>query len=105
MLSSKSINVYKVTQFPSVVMNVTSVLIARLLEKLKTDLMTKNLKSDNDNYVDLAAERLAELFIEQAKYNRSSKKAKNPTLGQYIEQIKLQLRYFWEPVLVDDINE
>lgn len=67
--------------------------------------MDKGLKPDNDNYVDLAAERLAELFIEQAKYNRSQKGSVNPQQTQYIEQIKLHLRYSWDPVLIDEANE
>lgn len=67
--------------------------------------MSNSQKSDNDNYVDLAAERLAELFIEQAKYNRSNKKLRNPQTPQYIEQIKLHLRYSWDPVFMDETNE
>ena len=55
-------------------------------------------KDNSDNYVDLAAERLAELFIEQAMYNRSHKGVKGPSVSQYIEQIKLSLRYSWDPV-------
>ncbi len=66
--------------------------------------MNKNSKSDNA-YVDLAAERLAGLFIEQAKYNRSHKDSKSPQIPQHIEQIKLHLRYSWDPVLVDGTNE
>lgn len=66
--------------------------------------MNKSSKSDNA-YVDLAAERLAELFIEQAKYNRSHKDSKSPQIPQHIEQIKLHLRYSWDPVLVDGTNE
>lgn len=67
--------------------------------------MSSNPKTNNDDYVDLAAERLAELFIKQAKYNRSNKKLKNPQTPQYIEQIKLHLRYSWDPVFRDETNE
>lgn len=66
--------------------------------------MNNSSKSDN-NYVDLAAERLAELFVEQAKYNRAHKGVKKPPVSQYIEQIKLALRYSWDPVFVDGTNE
>jgi len=66
--------------------------------------MNNSSKSDN-NYVDLAAERLAELFVEQAKYNRAHKGAKESPVSQYIEQIKLALRYSWDPVLIDETNE
>lgn len=58
-----------------------------------------------DEHVDLAAERLAELFIEQAKYNRSHKGSVNPQQTQYIEQIKLHLRYSWDLVFRDETNE
>lgn len=68
-------------------------------------MVNNSLKSDNNNYVDLAAERLAELFIEQAMYNRSHKGVKEPSVSQYIEQIKLTLRYSWDPVLIDETNE
>lgn len=66
--------------------------------------MNKSSKSDN-NYVDLAAERLAELFVEQAKYNKAHKGVKKSPVSQYIEQIKLALRYSWDPVFVDEANE
>ena len=59
-------------------------------------------KSDKNEYIDLAAERLAELFIEQARYNYSKKQKESRTENQSIEQIKLELRYFWEPILSDE---
>lgn len=52
--------------------------------------------------IDLAAEQLARLFIEQAKYNRQHKKKDDSPLGTYIEKIKLDLCFFWEPVLVEE---
>ncbi|MDP2638249.1 MAG: hypothetical protein Q8P26_04275 [Candidatus Levybacteria bacterium] len=60
---------------------------------------------DTDKYVDLAAERLAELFIEQAKYNRQYKNKDDSQIQPYIEQIKLHLSYSWEPVLFDKDQE
>lgn len=61
----------------------------------------QTIKSDSE-YVDLAAERIAGLFIEQAKYNRSRKQGLNRIENQPIDQIKLELRYFWEPILSDE---
>lgn len=56
---------------------------------------------DQNRSVDLAAERLAALFIEQARYNRSHKSETVSKTHTYIEQIKLNLRYSWVPVLVE----
>lgn len=65
---------------------------------------SKDSKKD-DELVDLAAEQLAELFIEQArqKYNKVNKQTVNE--DTYIEQIKINLRYSWEPVLVENNKE
>lgn len=58
-----------------------------------------------DGQVDNLAEQLAGIFIEQAKYNRQHKKRDDSPLGTYIEKIKLDISYTWEPVLAKDDQE
>lgn len=62
-------------------------------------------KKNVDKYADLAAEQLARVFIEQAKYNRQHKKKDDSPLNTYTEKIKLDLSYAWEPVLVKEGQE
>lgn len=58
-----------------------------------------------DKQIDQFTEQLAEVFIEQAKYNRQHKKKEDSPLGTYIEKIKLDISYTWEPVLAKEDQE
>lgn len=58
-----------------------------------------------EKVIDLAAEQLAGIFIEQAKYNRLHKKKDESFKQISHEKINLDLYYKWEPVLFGENQE
>ncbi len=62
-------------------------------------------RKNNDKDIDLFAEQLAGVFVEQAKYNRLHKSKNESPLRIYTERIKIDLGFKWEPVLVSEDQE